>query len=41
MSIRIDFPGPLTTVQDLGRSGYMKDGFGASGAMDKRALRLG
>lgn len=41
MSIRIDIPGPLSTVQDLGRSGYMKDGFGASGAMDKRALRLG
>ena len=29
MSLQILSPGPLTTVQDLGRFGYMKDGFGA------------
>lgn len=37
MSIQINFPGPLTTVQDLGRNGYKKDGFGTSGVMDRRA----
>lgn len=37
MSIQILSPGPLTTVQDLGRFGYGKDGFGTSGAMDVRA----
>ena len=37
MSIQILSPGPLTTVQDLGRHGYMKDGFSPSGAMDARA----
>lgn len=37
MSIQILSPGPLTTVQDLGRHGYMKDGFSPSGAMDTRA----
>ncbi|MGN1095240.1 MAG: biotin-dependent carboxyltransferase family protein [Eubacteriales bacterium] len=40
MSIKIITPGPLTTVQDPGRTGYMKDGFNASGVMDKRAARL-
>lgn len=37
MSIQILSPGPLTTVQDLGRHGFMKDGFSPSGAMDVRA----
>ena len=37
MSLKIDFAGPLTTVQDLGRFGYRQDGFGTSGAMDRRA----
>ena len=37
MSLQILSPGPLTTVQDLGRFGYMKDGFGACGVMDSRA----
>ena len=32
--------GPLTTVQDKGRLGYQNLGFSASGAMDRRALRL-
>lgn len=40
MSIQILSPGPLTTVQDLGRYGYMKDGFGASGVMDARAASI-
>ncbi len=33
-------PGLLTTVQDLGRSGYQKYGVPASGAMDQTALRV-
>ena len=33
-------PGPLTTVQDLGRPGYAGIGVGASGAADRSALRL-
>lgn len=40
MSIQIITPGPLTTVQDLGVKGHMKDGFGTAGAMDKRAARI-
>lgn len=34
-------PGPLTTVQDLGRAGYARYGVSASGAADADALRLG
>ncbi len=34
-------PGPLSTVQDLGRTGYQSLGFPVSGAMDTRALRIG
>jgi biotin-dependent carboxylase-like uncharacterized protein len=33
-------PGPLATVQDLGRPGHAALGVGASGAADRRALRL-
>ena len=33
-------PGPLTTVQDLGRPGYARFGVGASGAADRSSLRL-
>ena len=33
-------PGPLTTVQDLGRYGYQQYGVPASGAMDDYALRV-
>lgn len=33
-------PGPLATVQDLGRPGYARIGVGASGAADRSALRL-
>ena len=38
--LRIDTPGMLTTVQDLGRSGYEHMGVPPSGAMDPGALRL-
>jgi biotin-dependent carboxylase-like uncharacterized protein len=33
-------PGPLTTVQDLGRPGYAHLGVGRSGAADRPSLRL-
>ena len=38
MALQILQPGPLTTIQDLGRRGYMKDGFPQSGAMDDFSL---
>jgi biotin-dependent carboxylase-like uncharacterized protein len=38
--IEIRRPGPLATVQDLGRPGHAALGVGASGAADRRALRL-
>ena len=41
MGFRVIIPGPLTTVQDAGRTGYQSQGFPAGGAMDLRALRLG
>ncbi|MBF9236239.1 biotin-dependent carboxyltransferase family protein [Hymenobacter sp. BT683] len=40
MSLSIRRPGLLTTVQDLGRHGYQKDGILVSGAMDATALRV-
>ncbi|MCC3153334.1 biotin-dependent carboxyltransferase family protein [Hymenobacter sp. BT770] len=40
MSLSILRPGLLTTVQDLGRHGYQKDGILVSGAMDATALRV-
>ncbi len=39
MSLNILSPGLLTTIQDLGRVGYQKDGMVVSGAMDPFALR--
>lgn len=39
--MRILDPGLLTTVQDLGRSGYARFGVGPGGAMDRDALRIG
>lgn len=33
-------PGMLTTIQDLGRSGYQQYGIVVSGAMDKYAMRM-
>lgn len=38
MGIKILIPGPLTTVQDLGRTGYQKFGIAPSGALDRAAL---
>ena len=40
-TIRIIKPGPLTTVQDLGRWGFQDRGVPVSGAVDQYALRLG
>jgi len=40
-SLRIESPGLLTTVQDLGRPGHGPLGVSASGAADPVALRLG
>jgi antagonist of KipI len=40
MSLTILRSGLLTTVQDLGRYGYQKDGILVSGAMDAAALRI-
>ena len=40
MGIRILKGGILTTVQDLGRTGYQSQGFGVSGVMDVRSFRI-
>lgn len=40
MDIKIINPGPLTTVQDSGRFGYMNSGFSSSGALDLRSMIL-
>jgi antagonist of KipI len=40
MSIRVESPGLLTTVQDLGRGGYQRYGVSVGGAMDGIALRM-
>jgi antagonist of KipI len=40
MSIFINKPGILTTVQDLGRNGFRHFGINQNGAMDKIAVRL-
>lgn len=39
MGIKITFPGPLTTIQDLGRFGYQKFGITTSGALDLVAMQ--
>lgn len=41
MGIKVIKGGLLTTVQDLGRPGYRKDGIIVSGAMDSLALQIG
>ncbi|ALL05191.1 hypothetical protein AQ505_06600 [Pedobacter sp. PACM 27299] len=41
MGIKVIKAGMLTTIQDLGRIGYRKDGVIESGAMDKDALLMG
>ncbi|OKL40381.1 5-oxoprolinase subunit C family protein [Pontibacter flavimaris] len=40
MGLKIGKPGLLTTVQDLGRYGYQRQGVVVGGAMDKVALRI-
>lgn len=40
MSIRIINGGLLTTVQDAGRTGYQRSGFGVSGVMDQRSYQI-
>ena len=40
MGIRVDEPGMLTTVQDLGRSGFRQYGIPVSGALDSRAAAI-
>ena len=39
-SMKILSPGPLSTVQDAGRFGYMRTGFSPNGAMDGYAMRI-
>ncbi|UVI28727.1 5-oxoprolinase subunit C family protein [Paenibacillus spongiae] len=39
MTLRVEKPGLHTTVQDLGRPGWRKDGLAEGGAMDRYALR--
>ncbi len=39
-ALRVLRPGPLTTVQDLGRHGYRKEGVPVGGAVDAQALWL-
>ncbi len=40
MSIVVEKPGILTTLQDLGRDGYRRFGINPGGAMDRAAARL-
>lgn len=40
MSLRVERPGLLTSIQDLGRYGYQKYGVIVSGAMDSISLRI-
>jgi antagonist of KipI len=40
MSLLINKPGLVTTIQDLGRYGFQKDGMIVSGAMDAVAMRI-
>ncbi len=41
MGLVVKKPGVLTTVQDVGRFGYLGSGFAPSGVMDMRALTIG
>lgn len=40
MGIKVISPGSLTTVQDLGRTGFQAMGFSVSGALDTRSARI-
>jgi biotin-dependent carboxylase-like uncharacterized protein len=39
-TVEVISPGPLTTIQDLGRAGWAHIGVPRSGAVDRRSLRL-
>ena len=39
-TMKILSPGPLSTVQDGGRFGYMRTGFSPSGAMDTYSMKI-
>ena len=39
-TMKILSPGPLSTVQDAGRFGYMSTGFSPSGAMDTYSMKI-
>ncbi len=41
MDFKVDHPGMLTTVQDLGRWGFLGKGMPIAGAMDPAALQMG
>ena len=40
MGFRVLKGGMLTTVQDLGRTGYQSQGFSVSGVMDVRSFKI-
>lgn len=40
MGIRVLKSGMLTTIQDMGRTGYQSQGFGVSGVMDVRSFKI-
>jgi allophanate hydrolase subunit 2 len=40
MGFRVLKGGLLTTVQDMGRTGYQSQGFGVGGVMDRRSFRI-
>ncbi|MDI9914099.1 biotin-dependent carboxyltransferase family protein [Rhodococcus sp. IEGM 1379] len=40
-SLEILKTGPLSLIQDLGRTGHLRSGVGVSGAADRRSLQLG
>ena len=40
MGIRILKGGMMTTVQDLGRTGYQSQGFSVAGVMDVRSFKI-
>ena len=40
MGFRVLKGGLLTTVQDIGRTGYQSQGFGTSGVMDVRSFKI-
>jgi biotin-dependent carboxylase uncharacterized domain len=39
-NLKVLRPGPLTTVQDLGRPGHLGDGVSLGGALDRQAARI-